>query len=265
MMTETIAGHMENKNFFTKDHLEFIVKAGADVMDAALAKFPKFGCTVQVLRSLMLKILVSPGRWFYYAKSVPTKRSITSLTKDQCASHTMFCLIFAAKLLQMLKLGKVLMTLAFAGGGNYNWFFLKRPAAADNKEALAFVGVTDDSEPTAAAYDASIAADTEVPTRAPPGAIDWAQEVWNDDSAQSILRKLGFQPFAAPLAPALAVDAGAGEDFLGDSDATVVDEPAPVAGVVGDAANGGSQATVVDEPAPVAGVVGDDDNGGFGV
>ena len=258
MLITYIAGHMANKNFFTKDHLEFIVKADANVMNASLAKFPKFGCTVQVLRSLMLKILVSPGRWFYYAKSMSTKRSITSLTKDPCASHTMFCLIFAAKLLQMLKLGKVLMTLAFAGGGNYNWFFLKRPAAVDNQEALAFVGVTNASEPTVAAYDASIAADTEVPTRAPPGAIDWAQEVWNNDDAQSILQKLGLQPFAVPAQEAVVAEEG-------DSDAIVVDEPAPVAGVMGDAANGDSQATVVDEPAPVAGVVCDADNGGFGV
>ena len=128
---------MAIKKFFTKNHLESIVEAGPDVMDASLAKFPLHGCTVDILRSLIRAILISPGRWFHYSKSGAVKRSITNVTRRGCQAHAMFFLIFAAKLLQVLNLGKVLMTMAFAGGGNYYWFFVKRQSAPDNVQALA--------------------------------------------------------------------------------------------------------------------------------
>ena len=91
------------------------------VLAAAIGSMLSHGCTVPLLTRRMRAILATAGRWFYYMMAPAVSRSIKSLTKDHCKDFTVCWLMFTAKVLEALGLGKVVMTMHLPGeAGNYN-------------------------------------------------------------------------------------------------------------------------------------------------
>ena len=172
-----IVVQMKGKGVFNKESLARMVRLSSDVYTRALAKLPMHHCDVPTLGLLLKAILAVAGRWFYYTKSGAATRSVKSITKDTRKDFTAFWLLFAAKVLEALGLGKVVMTAHLPGGvGNYNWYFAKRQVDASNGVAvvLGAFGITTDSTPSIGAYNASIEAETVDPPRAP--CIQWERE-----------------------------------------------------------------------------------------
>jgi hypothetical protein len=191
--------------------LEQLIGFSGVVCTRALAKLPAHGCTVVVLTSLMTAILQVPGRWFYYSKSNVVKRRVVHLTKDTCKDFAAFWLLFAAKLLETIGAGKVLMTVHIPGvAGSYSWFFAKCDVPADSElaEVLSHLGVSTDTTPTLAAYNASAEAEKDAPPRAPSN--------WNAEPAPSIVERVALMHALGLVVPAEAAPGEGQEEGHGE-------------------------------------------------
>ena len=81
--------------------------------------------TVEVLRHMGSIILKSTGRWFYWSQTESAKRKLkaclTNANKHKASLYTFITCI----VLRELGLGLLAKTVALAGGGRSNYFFLK--------------------------------------------------------------------------------------------------------------------------------------------
>ena len=116
---------------------------------------------------LLCAVLQSPGRWFYYNKSIGSKRDLHKITHETSKDWTVYLLLLAAKTLQAIGLGKVVRTKDVSGGGRPNCFFAKRDVDVSMHFALGVFGISPSTTPSLASYAASILADKEPPVRAP--------------------------------------------------------------------------------------------------
>lgn len=218
VLIDTVGTQMKSKFSFTKESLGMVLPLGSDVLKKALERFPLWGCSVEVLREIMRLIWITPGRYFYYGKSVSVSNRVKGITKDHCPEYTVFFLLFAAKLLQAFGFGKVVMTTLIPGqgAGAYAWFFCKRvPDRADLVAVLGELAISDQSSPTLAACKASIEADVHPPPRAP--VVDWTvvPETSQEDVAD-LAEKTGLvgQPEEVALAAVPVRDVAAQLDLV---------------------------------------------------
>ena len=192
-----------------QDVLRFVQRLPAAVMPSL---------TAAVLIRVMLTILQTDGRWYYYSKTDAKKAVRRALPQDLHAASVVLAFV-ASFLLQALGLGTVVLTVPSSGGGRPSWFFLKKIVPPQMHSALASVGISPDTIPSLQAYSDSVAACTHAPSRAP--ALSAVPCPRTADAAQkdSILQALGLPTVELPLPPALPVaPLRAPEDAVADPD-----------------------------------------------
>ena len=96
----------------------------------AFSNFHELGITQDVIRKLMREILNISGRWFYTSKTLSVGSHIRKITSETCKDWAAMALRCAAKLLQGLGFGKVVMSVPVPGRGPFVLYFVKREATA---------------------------------------------------------------------------------------------------------------------------------------
>ena len=232
---DRVGALMKDKVSFPKSALETVIYAPHGVFAAVVSKLPHDGCTKGVLLNLMRVVVQATGRWFNYSKTSGGKKHLHKATHGACEDCTMFWTLMACKVLEAVGIGKVVMTVKVAGGGCYNWYFIKRIPTGAMHLVLASMGVGDHTTPDIDAYAASIAADDVDPPRCPQD-IQWDQHT--SPAERLIINGLGLDaPAVVPdelgaeamqdeevasggLEPALAPGtAAAGQHERGDDEA----------------------------------------------
>lgn len=125
------------------------------------------GFNAKMLKAIMVSLLQCPGRWFYWGQGEAQKRAIKRHLGANAKKKACLYAFLASLVLRALGLGALVKTVAQAGGGRANYFFLKRPVTAPLHKVLAFFNYTDQSAPSLQAYAAQVSNCTLKPSRAP--------------------------------------------------------------------------------------------------
>ena len=112
-----------------------------------------------------------PPHRFSGASGLVWNCSKGDLSPAQDFANLLACV--ACLLLNALGLGKVVKTVAAAGGGRPNCFFCKRPVVESMQPCLAELGFSDDSVPSLATYQASVTASLAAPPPPRSPSIAW--------------------------------------------------------------------------------------------